>query len=148
MLFQKLCINKIDWDEPLTGELLLEWKRLVNDLKQVQCVIIPRCYFDMGEKSRSCGLVGFCDASIQAYAAVVYLRVETDSGCYTRFVAAKTRVAPLQVQTIPRLELLGALLLSRLLTSVTSALSSELTLNPPICFTDSKVALFLDPGMR
>eukprot|EP00731_Ephydatia_muelleri_P027563 Em0019g436a len=84
MLFQKLCINKIDWDEPLTGELLLEWKRLVNDLKQVQCVIIPRCYFDMGEKSRSCGLVGFCDASIQAYAAVVYLRVETDSGCYTR----------------------------------------------------------------
>ena len=53
-----------------------------------------------------------------------------------------TRVAPLQVQTIPRLELLGALLLSRLLTSVTSALSSELALNPPICFTDSKVALF------
>ena len=72
----------------------------------------------------------------------MYLKVQMASGCYTKFVAAKTRVAPLQVQTIPRLELLGALLLSRLLTSVTSALSSELTLNSPICFTDSKVALF------
>eukprot|EP00731_Ephydatia_muelleri_P009394 Em0004g1732a len=70
------------------------------------------------------------------------LKFRWPAGVTQKFVAAKTRVAPLQVQTIPRLELLGALLLSRLLTSVTSALSSELTLNSPICFTDSKVALF------
>ena len=146
MLFQKLCINKIDWDEPLLGELLSEWKKLVNDLKQVQCVIIPRCYFNMGEKRRSCSLIGFCDASLQAYAAVVYLRVKTDSGCYARFVAAKTRVSPLQDHSIPRLELLGGLLVSRLLASITSALKSELELDAPTFFTDSKVVLFWIQG--
>ena len=26
MLFQELCINKIEWDEPLSGELLTKWK--------------------------------------------------------------------------------------------------------------------------
>ena len=111
--------------------------------EKFQTITIPRCYFAVGEEeSISCDLVGFCDASHQAYAAVMYLRVQMASGCYTRFFAAKMRAAPLEVQTIPQLELLGALLLSRLLTSVTSALSSELTLNPPICFTDSKVTLF------
>ena len=146
MLFQKLCIKKIDWDEPLLGELLSEWKKLVNDLKQVRCVIIPRCYFNMGEKRRSCSLIGFCDASLQAYAAAVYLRVETGSGCYARFVAAKTRVSPLQDHSIPRLELLGALLVSRLMASITSALKSELELDAPTFFTDSKVVLFWIQG--
>ena len=59
-----------------------------------------------------------------------------------RFIAAKSRVAPLQEQTIPRLELLGALLLSRLMVNIASALNSELTLNAPVCYTDSKVVLF------
>ena len=148
IFFQKVCVKGVDWDQPLTGELLLEWKGLVTTLKRFQTITIPRCYFAVGEEeSISCNLVGFCDASCQAYAAVVYFRVQMASGCYTRFATAKTRAAPLQVQTIPRLELLGALLLSRLLTSVTSALSSEPTLNPPICFTDSKVYIILDPGM-
>eukprot|EP00731_Ephydatia_muelleri_P009492 Em0005g78a len=67
---------------------------------------------------------------------------KTTSGCSMRFIAAKSRVAPLQEQTIPRLELLGALLLSRLMVNIASALNSELTLNAPVCYTDSKVVLF------
>ncbi|KAL5496655.1 hypothetical protein EMCRGX_G012988 [Ephydatia muelleri] len=58
------------------------------------------------------------------------------------FVAARTRVFPLQEHSIPRLELLGALLLSKLLASVSAALMVELELEPSTCFTDSKVALF------
>ena len=146
VLFEKLCINKIDWDEPLLGELLSEWKKLVNDLKQVRCVIIPRCYFNMGEIRRSCSLIGFCDTLLQAYAAVVYLLVETGSGCYAMFLAAKMRVSPLQDDSIPHLELLGALLISRLLASITSALKSELQLDAPTFLTDSKVVLFWIQG--
>lgn len=60
-------------------------------------------------------LVGFADVSTKAYAAVVYFPMEFDSNVHVRFVAAKTRVTPLKSITIPRLELLLALLLSKLL---------------------------------
>ena len=43
-------------------------------------------------------------------------------GAVVRFVASKTRVAPLQTQTIPRFELLSALLLSKLIFSVVDSL--------------------------
>ena len=65
MLFQKLQIKKVAWDEPLKGELLLEWKRLQDNLRQVQRINIPLCYFGMGEKRISSSLIGFCDASHQ-----------------------------------------------------------------------------------
>ena len=71
ILFQNLCIKKVGWDEPLKHELLLEWKRLLDNLKQLQWIIIPRFYSGMGEKIISCSLIEFCDASRQAYAAVV-----------------------------------------------------------------------------
>ena len=47
--------------------------------------------------------------------AVVYLEPETESEVYVDFVISKTRVSPLKVQTIPRLELLSAVLLARLI---------------------------------
>ena len=53
---------------------------------------------------RSYQLYGFCDASIRAYAAVVYLVIGTDVGNYVKFVVSKIRVAPIQSQTILRLE--------------------------------------------
>lgn len=82
------------------------------------------------------------------YAAVVYLVIETPTGSFTKFVASKTRVSPLKSQTIPRLELLSALLLARLMHSITSSLESELSLTEPVCYTDSKVALFWVLGMN
>ena len=88
-------------------------------------------------------LCGFCDASLEAYAAVVYLLMETENGHSVRFLAAKTRVSPLRRQSIPRLELLSALLLSRLMRSISQSLENELQLLPPSCFTHSKVALFI-----
>ena len=60
--------------------------------------------------------------------AVTYLVMETSEERYKRLIAFKTHVALLKPQTTPRLELLSALLLSRLLSSVTYALEGELTL--------------------
>ena len=42
--------------------------------------------------------------SARAYAAVVCMNIVSSEGCVTRFVASKTRVAPLSAQTIPRLD--------------------------------------------
>ena len=92
-------------------------------------------------------LCGFCDASFGAYATVVYLLMEMEKKHSARFLAAKTRVSPLRKQTIPRLELLSALLLSRLMTSISQSFENELKLLPPRCFTDSKVALYWIQGI-
>ena len=93
-------------------------------------------------------LCGFCDSSLKAYTVVVYLLVETSSGHYIRFAAAKTRVSPLKTQTIPRLELLLALLLARLISSIAQALENEVQLSRPHCFTDSTAALFWIQGVE
>ena len=61
----------------------------------------------------------FSDASRDAYAAVSYLVSNYyDHKAASRLVASKTRVTPLKSVTIPRLELMGAVLATRLATSI------------------------------
>ena len=126
-------------------ETINKWNCQLSGLEQSQPLCIPRCYFDSFTgttcTSCTCTLIGFCDASQKAYAAVVFLRMRAADQCVTRLVASKTRVAPLHAHMIPRLELLSALLLARLLTSITQALQPEQNLGHPICYTDSRIAL-------
>ena len=72
--------------------------------------------------------------------------MEADHQVHVRFVCAKTRVAPLTDMSIPRLELLSALLLAKLITSTKTALETETSLEDSICYSDSKVALFWIQG--
>lgn len=44
----------------------------------------------------------FCDASKDAYAAVVYLTTIGENGINVRLVASKTKVAPVKAISIPR----------------------------------------------
>lgn len=100
--FQKLCHSKLEWDSPLPEHLVNEWRVLVSDLGEGVSISVPRNYFDgLDGGPSSITLCGFCDASKHAYAAVVYLKVSTEAGTVIRFVVSKTRVAPLQLQTIP-----------------------------------------------
>ena len=57
---------------------------------------------------------------------MIYLSIESEDESRMRFIAAKTRVAPLKKQSVPRLELLSAVLLARLMDTVRSSLSTEL----------------------
>ena len=148
VLIQELCRAKVTWDESLEGRLLETWQALVQGLCAVQPIRVPRCYcLSQTHTTNTYQLFGFCDASTTAYAAVVYLLLRNDLRQTTRLVACKTRVSPIRPQTIPQLELLGALLLARLLTSVTSSLSTELCLGPPVCYSDSQIVLFWIKGV-
>ena len=71
-------------------------------------------------------LHGFCDASVLAYALVIYLVITTTMRRYATSVTAKTRVAPTKQQTIPSLELLSTLVLARLIKTTREALESVL----------------------
>ena len=62
-------------------------------------------------------LHGFCDASVKAYAAIIYSRVITrDGSIKVTMLTLTTRVAP--IKPLPRLELCGAVLLANLIEKV------------------------------
>ena len=133
---QQCCLGKIDWDTDLQGTLLLTWNKLLEELKWLSNVRIPRCYFQSSRVEIE--LHGFSDASNRAYAAVVYMRsLYQDGRVDVRLVASKSRVAPLKKQSIPRLELLGAVLLARLVDKFNSTGKQLKTIN----WTDSMTAL-------
>lgn len=142
LLFQQLCETKVGWDELLEGELLTEWETLAANLQRSSPISIPRCCTGgVGMMVRSYALVGFCDASLRAYAAAIYLRFETENNTNFHLLCSKTRVALLKKVTIPRLELLSALLLARLISTIMNTLEPKIELDKPMCYTDSQVAL-------
>ena len=115
ILFQILCPDQVDWDQELNGELRLKCLTIRQEIVHLNSIRVPRYYFCTDTNPVTVELHGFSDASKQAYGAVVYLRsVYGDGRVQISLVAAKTRVAPTKRQSIPRLELLGALSLARL----------------------------------
>ena len=128
VVFQILSTNKIDWDEALTGDLLSKFQSIIREISYLDSVRVPRCFFELNSKPIEIELHGFSDASSQAYAAVVYIRsVYENGGVRVQLVACKTRVAPLKRQSIPRLELLGAVLLARLCDKITKKVGELVT---------------------
>ena len=75
---------------------------------------IPRCYFPKHFNIKFKQLHGNCDASEQAYAGVVYLRMVDAKGDLDTSLA-KTTVALIKRLSIPRLVLCGAQLLAQIL---------------------------------
>ena len=57
-------------------------------------------------------------------------------------VTSKTRVAPVKKISTPRLELLAALIVARLITTVQQALKSVMEISKTICFSDSMTVLY------
>ncbi|KAJ8035376.1 hypothetical protein HOLleu_22587 [Holothuria leucospilota] len=80
----------------------------------------------------------FEDASGKGYGTVVYLRIPVGNKYRMSFVMARSRVAQIKKVTLPRLELLGALLTARTVGFVMKALSLSVTYK---CWTDSMVVL-------
>ena len=141
ILFQKLCMSLRSWDEELDEKSKREWFKWLSALSRAK-IYIERCYLKFESKVRNLELVGFGDASMKVYAAVVYIRSEIwNEKVNVEIVAAKTRVAPEVKQTLPRLELLAAVILARLIVKVQKSLSTVKTLDKMTCFTDSKVVL-------
>jgi len=106
IIFQKLWLLNLDWDDPLPTKLADNWLKWRADLDALQKFQLPRF---VANDADNIELHGFSDASTKAYAAVVYSRVTNDDGSISvSLVAAKTRVVPLKQQSFPRLELCAA----------------------------------------
>ena len=112
IMIQDLWKQNISWDEDLSNEQKEQWLTWIGDISSLTSIEVPRPYFltNISEKQ----LHIFCDSSKLAYGAVAYLRGTSGNKTYTAFLMAKTRVAPVKTQTLPRLELLAAVLGTKL----------------------------------
>lgn len=112
-----------NWDTPLPNHLIAKWAQVYEQL----CLPIPiqvTRWLGLMDESDQVEIHGFCDASTKAYAAAVYIKISRPNGqIITNLVAAKTKLAPIKTVSIPRLELCGAVLLTKLFTRCVKALS-------------------------
>ena len=115
MMLQQAWIDGLDWDEPFPAALGQQARVWAEELPSVESFKIPRCYHKVDDKPIKTEIHTFTDASSLAYGAVVFIRnLYSDGSVTVRRVLAKAGVAPLKSISIPRLELMGAILGLRL----------------------------------
>lgn len=125
ILLQKLWLLGVDWDEQLPDQISAQWTIYRQELHSISRIKIPR-WLGTTTSGSTTQLHGFCDASEAAYAAVIYARSVTANGkVNVCLITSKTKVAPVQQISLPRLELCGAVLLAKLLKMVKAALNFE-----------------------
>ena len=127
------------WDDDIPEGLRESWISLIAEALVAEKLIFPRStrpqHAEGGPR-----IVVFGDGAFAAFAAVVYLVwtyfCESCQPCEghfsSRVLCAKARVTPLRGYTIPRSELCGAVLASRLVLAVAIALS-KLKNKPTSC---------------
>ena len=149
LLLQKLVVmgksknndNPLGWDDPLPDALLAQWQRWRNSLADLEKVSVPRCYHPEGfGRIVRREIHAFSDASEDAIGAAVYLRQVNARGenC-TALVFDQSRVAPVQITNIPRLELCAAVLAPQAVDKIIKEIDIEI--DETTFYTDSKVVL-------
>ncbi|PFX14816.1 hypothetical protein AWC38_SpisGene20999 [Stylophora pistillata] len=108
-------------------------------------VKIPRCYRHHEEAVENVSLHTFFDASRLAYAAVSYVRYRHVNGQISvALVTAKARVTPIKLVSVPRLELIAAVLGVRLAETVSEKL--EIPIIQHTLWTDSMDVIYWIQG--
>ena len=149
VLFQTLCAMKYEWDDVLIGEHKKIWDKLIYDLEQLDVINVPRFYFyKWTDPVNSVSLHGFGDKSKLAYSCCIYLLAENGGSILVNLVNSKVRVAPLHEISIPRLELLASVILSRFMNTVQEALNTIYKFEEIHYWTDSKAVLFWLKGNK
>ncbi|UYV75610.1 hypothetical protein LAZ67_13000736, partial [Cordylochernes scorpioides] len=138
IMVQRLWITGLHWDDPMDESLIETWTKFRKELNFIRSLRIPR-WLGLGRNIQGVQLHGFGDASEDAYAAAVYIRIPNDDGVSVKLLASKTKLAPIQKMSIPRLELCAALLLTRLMKYIMEELN--ITMESVTCWSDSTIVL-------
>ena len=127
MILQLMWTSGVQWDEVAPPDLESKTRRWFQELEDLAAISIPRCLQSLTTQPQHVQLHVFLDASEDAYGAVIYQksRYEFDEPM-VQFVTAKSRVAPVTATSIPRLELMAAVLGTQLAVSSASALSIKM----------------------
>ena len=108
VLLQEIWASGVSWDEPVNKELSSKASRWFEERPALKNIQIRRC-LRATAAVREVTLHTFVHASQEAYGAASYTRHLYEDGTVSCcLVASKSRVAPLQAVSIPRLELMAA----------------------------------------
>ncbi|XP_018493843.1 uncharacterized protein LOC108863769 [Galendromus occidentalis] len=133
---QRLWTESSGWDEFITlHQEFIEW---IEEITRLAALRIPRLYGKPGRGVDGYELHVFGDASERAYAAVAYLQAKYEDGSsVSPLVMAKSRIAPKEKMSLPRLELSAALVAARLRHSIIEKLGVKV--DRVVYLTDSAV---------
>lgn len=134
IFLRNLWQQEIGWDTKLNDELHTTWSKISFDVTQATTISFPRQCTPLPPTSDITTLHIFADASPQAYGAVVYML----QGTHSTIVMSKSRAAPLRPHSLPRLELMAAVVASRLCSFVVKSLHTTFR----VClWSDSQIVL-------
>ncbi|XP_050516142.1 uncharacterized protein LOC126891007 [Diabrotica virgifera virgifera] len=137
---KKLWTLKVDWDSTVPKEIEIAWEKFQNEFRVLYKIQIPRHIAVTPNSSLS--FVGFSDASAAGYAAIVYSRVVNCTGqVKVTLLYSQSKVSPMSKITLPRLELCGALLLSKLLSHAIETYSPRHNIDKIFALSDSMIVL-------
>ncbi|XP_050293812.1 uncharacterized protein LOC126734295 [Anthonomus grandis grandis] len=138
IILRDIWLEKIGWDNSLSYSLYTRWLVFRDQLNSLNNLEISRRV--ICTNTIQVEIHGFSDASACAYGACVYIKSTNINGdVLVRLICAKSKVAPLKTQTIPKLELTAALLLARLTNKV--KLSLNVLVNRIVYWCDSTIVL-------
>ncbi|XP_062713286.1 uncharacterized protein LOC109410494 [Aedes albopictus] len=124
ILLQEIWRSGIQWDDRIDDNAFTKWRSWLQVLPQVEHVQIQRCFRShLNPAYDDVQLHTFVDASENGMAAACFLRFVRNEVVWCCLVAAKTRVAPLRYHSIPRLELMAAVIGKRLSQTVIDSLT-------------------------
>ena len=143
--------KNLSWDDRIPNECLQKWKLLIAEAVQTSSICFPRRVRPHSARGLP-KVVGFSDGALPAFSSSVFLQwqVECVHGldeCELDFDAqllwAKARVTPLSGFTIPRSELSGTVLSSRMCLRTVQALSKEPSMSAEsvIMLSDSQCSI-------
>jgi len=134
IFLQQLCKDQLNWDESLPVARDTAWKELCSSFQNIPHVSFPRVVLIADAEVE---IHGFCDASLEAYGACVYV-VTRGKTVTSRLLCSKSRVAPLKTLSVPKLELCGAKLLASLMYEINR---TGIFFSQFYCWCDSSVVL-------
>ena len=122
ILLQETWAAGLNWDDHLPPHLEAKWKTWISEFPELSAFQIPRCL--RAANPTDLQLHVFSDASKDTYASAAYLVCHYEENTTTScLIASKSRLSPLKAMTIPRLELMGAVLSARLAKNVLKVLT-------------------------
>ncbi|XP_040068667.1 uncharacterized protein LOC120841761 [Ixodes scapularis] len=141
LLFQRLWELALEWDGCLPDGIGDEWSDWCSQLSALQEKPNPQKYAHLNQRSddTTVQLHVFGDASAKAYGAVAYLKTGSKRNVTIALLMSKSRVALLKKLTLPRLELMGALIAARLHRKLINTLN--LSIQAAYLWTDTNIAM-------